>query len=393
MSHGELQDCFDLVPIRRPEDPCHYAFCLPNARAFARWPNFPAAARPEQGRAAAGRGIDAAHCEKSARGEALELASACDWGDTPHVTTSAQSLGASAILPGDLNGFSARQLAEREAWNSSVFGALDWRPAPCAPTRAIDWVAATDTTGAPCHVPADYVHVGRRSPGDADAVCLATTSGCATGPTLQEAKAGALLECVERDAIGRWWYGQTPKPRLDLNAMHLPAPLRHYLGTRPRHVTLLDLTTARIGLPVIAAASSAADGTGVALGFGADFAAGRAAVSAVVEMLQTEIGLDQRARQNDPLHDIWMRDMHLDRLPMADRASEPAAAPARTLAELVARLTTLGHRVAFIDLTRPEFGVPACRAVVPGFWSDKPRFAGLERAGHTDPDQVLPLLV
>ncbi len=392
VNQGDLKDNFDLIPIERPGDPCSYAFCIPNQQAYARWPKFPAAARPTSGRAAAGRGLDPVQCEASALGEAIELASVCAWGDETLVTATLHELGPAALSPVDVNGFSARQLAERSQWNASPFAALDWRPPPFDATHPIDWMPATLSTGARCFVPADFVLVGRRQKNDAMAVSLATTSGCACGPTPDAARLRALLEVIERDAVGQWWYRPRPRPRIPLDMLDLPPALARYIEVRTRRTILLDLTT-ELGVPVTAAVSCQPDGKGIALGFGCapnPVCAGR---SAVTELFQTEIGLSQRAEQGDPLLDIWQHEATFDTLPVSDAVTPPADPAPGDLDALIARLMRYVKTCAFVDLTRPQFGRHVFRAVVPGMWSDKPRLAGFERLGTPEPRHFLPLLV
>ncbi len=385
-------DQFDIIPVTRDGDPCHYAFCLPNRRAYESWPDFPSAARPEHGRAAAGRGLSPAQCRASALGEAVELACACAWGDEPLITASQDELGASALGPKELGGFSAQQMAEREAWNASPLGAIDWLPAPYDTSRPIAWVPGAYALGGPCFIPADHVLVGRREPGDPEAVAIATTAGCAAAATLQAARTRALLELVERDAVGQWWYRRLRRPAIGIAALDLPDPVLRYLGDRKRQTLMLDLTT-EFGVPVIAGCSFLPDGSSVALGFGCDFALHRAGCSAVVEMFQTEIGLEQRAQQGDPLRAIWDREVRRDTLPVAPLPEGNGQERIDHFDGLVARLAARGKTCAFVDLTRPGFDAHVVRAIIPGLWSDKPRLAGFERLGQPAPPRVLPLLV
>ncbi|MFC6585141.1 YcaO-like family protein [Sulfitobacter aestuariivivens] len=392
MNYAELTRCFDLLSVTPAEGPGRFAFCVPNANAYARWPDYPVPARPESGRAASGRGLTAEQCRASALGEAVELASACVWGDEPLVTASPDALGASAVSPVTLNGFSDGQIATRDVWNAGPYGALDWRSRAVDTAAPIDWMVAITCDGTRCHVPADYVLVGRREKGDAGAIAIATTSGCASAATLEEAKRAALLELIERDAVGRWWYGRVPRPEVPVAEFAVPGDVSAYLSGRARQTLLLDLTT-HIGVPVIAALSHAADGRDLGLGFGCHPNPSDAARSAITELFQTEIGLQQRAGQGDPLHRIWVETATVSKVPLAQvRAATPTAIPG-DLSELTLRLARQGLTTAFVDLTRVAFDVPVVRAIVPGLWTDKPRFAGLRSAGIPEPDKFLPLLV
>ncbi|MGB3243807.1 MAG: YcaO-like family protein [Sulfitobacter sp.] len=392
MNHRELEDHFDLIPVERAGDPCHYAFCVPNQRAYARWPAFPIAARPHSGRAAAGRGVDTAQCKASAFGEAFELASACAWGDEALISATEREIGPNALSPEALNGFSSRQIANRAAWNASPFAKLDWCPPPLDAPQPIDWMSASLLSGKTCFVPADFVLVGRKNPGDASAVSIATTSGCASGETADAARLRALLELIERDAVGQWWYRQIPRPQVPFQCLNLPDEISAYLAQRERQTVILNLTS-ELCVPVFAALSYEPDGTALAVGFGCDPSLFRAGCSAVTELFQTEIGLSQRQHQDDPLLEIWLRDATRDNLPISHAPAITTDSPTSGLEDLVESLTKQGKVCAFVDLSRPEFGTHVFRAIVPGMWSDKPRFAGFERMGMAEPRHFLPLLV
>ncbi|MEO9780456.1 MAG: YcaO-like family protein [Sedimentitalea sp.] len=392
LTYCELIEHFDVIPVRRDHDPCHFAFCIPNQKAYARWPGYPRAARPDSGRAAAGRGASAAQCNASAIGEAIELASACEWGDEPLIRATVNELGTKAISPDLMNGFSSRQMKDREAWNASPFAAVDWRPPPFDASRPIDWLQASTASGETCFVPADLVLVGRREPGDPSAVSIATTSGCASAATPDAARQRALLEVIERDAVGQWWYRQAPRPEIPLNSLDLPAAISRYIEDRTRKTMALDLTT-ELGVPVVAALSFQPNGRELALGFGCNLSPASAGRSAVVELFQTEIGLDQRRRQNDPLAEVWMREATRDSLTISGTVETMTVMPSCDCNNLVTRLAQHGKTCAFVDLSRKGFGLHVFRAIMPEMWSDKPRFAGFERAGVSAPQNMLPLLV
>ncbi len=390
MTYRELSTCFDLLPVTRAGDPCHYAFCLPNQQALARWPDFPAVARPSAGRVAAGRGVDADQCAASALGEAVELASACVWGDEALVQASLADLGDTAWTPKVLLGFSDAQMQAREVWNASPFGGLDWRPEPLEAQDKIDWMVAITPEGDRVHVPADFALVGRREEGDAQAVALGTTSGCAAAETIAQARLRALLEVIERDAIGRWWYGGATARTVPIEALDLPGPVADFVAKRSRVTQVVALQG--LGGTVLAAVSWTENGQEMALGFGCALDVASAGVSAIVELFQIEIGLEQRARAQDPLLTIWLQNAGPKILPPVEDGTVPEP-DEKDLDSVLASLARAGKRCAFLDLTRPAFGVPVVRAIVPGMWSDKPRYAGFERQGRPAPEDRLPLLV
>ena len=116
--------------------------------------------------------------------------------------------------------------------------------------------------------------------------------GCAAGPSPEAARLHALLELVERDAAALWWRGGHRGRPVALEdpaaaaAVALLAVLRR--GRPGRHSWLLDLTT-DLGVPVMAALSTAADGRGFCCGLAARPGRAAAARAAVREMAQGEL--------------------------------------------------------------------------------------------------------
>lgn len=370
----DLAPYFDRLDVTPSGHIGHFAFVIPNDAASSRWPDYPIAARIESGRAASGRGLSAAECLTSGLGEAIELASACEWKDDELLQASLRDLGPAAIAPDVLLGFSKHQVARRSAWNASMLAGIDWIPPDLASDRRIDWVKVTGATSEPRFVPADLVHIGRVG-SDPEAIGVATTAGCAAGRTHAAARFHALLELIERDSVGTWWYGGRLCPLLRTTGDLVPIDVTRSVAQRGRRITLYNLTS-DIGVPVVVAVSFDSDGSHVALGFAARPTLASAARDAVVEMLQTEIAIDQRLRQADQLAQYWVRSIRYGEFPLVEIWSESTSgAPAAEL-DLnwcIESLGMLGHDVFFADLTRPSLGIPAYRAIVPGLCSDKPR--------------------
>jgi ribosomal protein S12 methylthiotransferase accessory factor len=371
---------FEAIDLPEGAGPVHVAVALPGERLRA-LPGFPAAAAPEAGRMASGRGLSAGAALRSALGEAAELVSACAWGDEPLVTATLAELGPAALAPAALTGFSDRQIAGREAWNAR-YGGFDWRPPPFEPSRPIAWMAVASALGGPpAYAPADVVLIGRREAGDAEAVAVADSSGCAAGETAEAARLAAVLELIERDAAGRWWYGGRHRPPVLPEAAGLPAGLAGFLAGRPRRTVLFDLTT-DLAVPVVAAVSAEAGGRDVALGFAARLEAPAAATAAVTEMLQMEVALAAARELGRAATDWWTwRRRVTMALPPLDAAFRLAAVPLASpppLGGLVAVLEALaraGVPLWTVDLTRPAIGVPVVRALSTALCHLKPRFA------------------
>lgn len=388
---------FEVVDLPETGGPVRCAVALPGEGLRA-LPGFPVAATPEAGRLASGRGLTVAAARRSALGEAAELVSACAWGDETVVTATMAAIGPAAISPAALTGFTAQQLAGRDAWNARHDG-FDWRPPPFDESQAIGWMEVTDVYGGPpAFVPADAVLVGRREAGDADAVAIGDSSGCAAGETVEAATLAAVLELLERDATGRWWYGGRRRPPVVPQAAELPAALSGFLTERARRTVVFDITT-DIGIPVVAAVSAEADGRDVALGFAARLETSAAATSAATEMLQMEVALEAARELGRDAADwwTWRRRVTMALPPLDAAARLPAARLAggrrdggRSHDGLGAVLEAL-DRAAIplwtVELTRPAIGVPVVRALSTALCHAKPRFARW-RLGSADPRDV-----
>ena len=212
----------------------------------------------------------------------------------------------------------------------------------------------------------------------------ANSTGCAVGADLDAALAGAVWECVERDAVALWWHGGKPGAGLPLEVIDTHQPrLFWWLHQRARRTILLDVTT-DIGLPVVVAVSSELDGMCVAIGSAARPVLADAALAAVTEMVQTETGMDLAREAGDPEVLDWIAHASTRRQPQFQPAGPSVTADAqeRGLTPLLTRLAALGHRVLAVDLTLPDDPLPTIRALVPGLCAmrgqiDVPRFARL----------------
>lgn len=215
----------------------------------------------------------------------------------------------------------------------------------------------------------------------------ANSTGCAAGRDRDAALATALWECVERDAVALWWHGMRPPGALALELIDAPQPrLFWWLHQRARRTQLLDLTS-DIGLPVVAAVSSEMDGRIVATGTAARPKLADAALAAVTEMVQTEVGMELAHAAGDPEVLDWIGQASTRDQPqfrpgsgMADRAGMGHAGLGH--AALLQRLDGLGHRALGVDLTLPGDPLSTVRVIVPGLCAmqgriDTPRFARL----------------
>jgi len=383
-------ELFDLVDLPGA-GPVHLAIAFPSGRLRA-MPAFPPAALPESGRIAAGRGLTVEACHRSSLGEAAELASCCDWGDHALVSGTDKEIGPAALLPEALNGFTAEQLRRRGRWNDR-HAALDWRPPPRDRAVRLDWVAVADGYGgADRYAPADFVFIGRREAGDERAVAIGDSNGCAAGPDTETAKAAAVLELIERDATGLWWYGRQRRPKLGVGVIEGVGHITDWLAERGRRTWVIDITS-DLPVPVAAAVSAEVDGRDVALGFAARADWNSAAIAALSEMLQMEVSLDaaralggQAGAWADWRRTVCMTTPPLDAATDSPRAAAALPAPLGGLPQILEGCAKGGVDLWFVDMTRPAIGSPVCRALSTTLCHWRPRFLRQRlRIGDTQP--------
>jgi ribosomal protein S12 methylthiotransferase accessory factor len=203
-------------------------------------------------------------------------------------------------------------------------------------------------------------------------------TGTAAGVSMEAATQHAVLELIERDALGLWWKGGRRGLAVDGEraefALTIGALRR---GRADRETWLLDITT-DLAVPCVVAVSCAADGGEFAFGAAARLTLADAARTALLELCQLELALHvvQRKARERGAEALNAADReHLARAttidaktcpllqPIAERG-EAAAEPA-DLTEIVARATKLGVEFHRADITRNPPGVAAVRVVAP----------------------------
>lgn len=374
---GEL---FNVINLPVADVPVRFAIAVPS-NALLQLPMMPRAAMPQTGRLASGRGLSIDDCRASCLGEAAELFSCCSWGDEPLITATVDEIGPAAMTPESLNGFSPDQIVARAGWNKENTG-FDWRPPIRDKSAALDWLRVEDAFGGDgTFIPADVAFIGRKVAGEEGAVTIGDSSGCAAGPTANAAKLAAILELVERDATGRWWYGRRQRPIIDPSCLSGIDALVGWLSDRERRTRLFDITS-DIDVPVIAAVSAEPDGKDVSVGFAAGKSLQSAATAALTEMLQMEISLGASQALGDKAgawsrwrEKVSMKTRPLNLAPIQHVApSLPHPTVERDLSDVLDALARRGIDLWFAEMTRPEIGIPVFRAVSTLLCHYKPRF-------------------
>jgi ribosomal protein S12 methylthiotransferase accessory factor len=333
---------------------------------------------------AMGKGVTIAGSQAGALAEALERQSMVWQGDET-VRVARMDEFERAIHPHDIQLFSAAQMAAVE---------LDGPP-----THRFHYVPRTfqldqEHVWSPVRGIADdrrawipsaiaYLGVPQTGPGS----LRGCSNGVAAGNSVDEALLQGLLELVERDSVALWWYSRAHRPGIDLDASDDPrvraalAPLR----ARGRDVWVLDITS-DLGIPAMAALTSAPDGGRVLMGFGAHVDPVIAVVRALTEVCQSESGISDWNAEITPegvpeIEGEWLAAVTTTTDPwLAPHGSAPLARAStldlhESLDAVLAALSKAGLEAWWMDLTRRDIGLPVVRTVVPGlrhFWN---RFA------------------
>jgi ribosomal protein S12 methylthiotransferase accessory factor YcaO len=190
-----------------------------------------------------------------------------------------------------------------------------------------------------------------------------SSTGYAAGATMDDAIQSAFLECVERDAIARWYLGEHRPAAIEANA-GIDAILGRAGRTGPRNVQFADLSPpGALARTVVAISTDEVIGT--AFGFGAAFLLQDACAKALLELCQGEIGLLMIARKRREAGDGSLVDKEHEAIARA-MAYRPGHGrldfgPAQADVERSVDFTTL---IRWADAKRTD--IIAYRLTVPG---------------------------
>ena len=263
---------------------------------------------------------------------------------------------------------------------------------PFDAAAAIAWVEGYDLLREePCWVPAEIVHTDYTQP--LDGYFLAGSNGLASGNHLIEALLAAICELIERDAVALWLAAgirAQASRSLDLASIDDSAcrVLTAKYGAAGIAVRVWNLTT-DIGIPAFLCQirePSPDEPRRLQRFHGSGCHPDRAVAlaRALTEAAQTRLTYIAGIRDDllpEEYHepaDAAIADALLDALAQqGDRTPyttvpDLAAEDLRDdLHRLLRRLGAAGaSRVIAIDLTRPEFGIPVARVVIPGLEGD-----------------------
>ncbi|MEU3647185.1 TOMM precursor leader peptide-binding protein [Lentzea sp. NPDC034063] len=336
-----------------------------------------------------GKGMTPLDAEVGALCEAVERRSGAFFGEEARVSGSYASLGDLAIHPLTVQQYDQRQFEGREEWNAS-HSMFQHVTTPFDENEVMDWTPLWSLTDQRHKfLPTGMLYFGAPCPPSV----TSDSNGCAAGSSLEDAVLQGLLELVERDAVGIWWYNRTPVPGVDLDSFHdrWIDELRDVHANLGREVWLLDVT-ADLGVPTMVAVSRRTDGgprEDIMFGCGAHLdprTAARRALTELNQCMPSLCGQVDLARFDVDLRH-WLETARLADHPwLAPDPGEPArdvfhhgyvhrADLTEDIRAIQDTLEAKGMELLVLDQTRPDIGLPVVRVVVPGlrhFWS---RFA------------------
>lgn len=314
----------------------------------------------------AGKGMTWQQSRVSCVAEAIERYSACFQGREPRIRATYNELGAAAVHPSHLLGFSECQHSHR---NGS--GRI---PEPYDHDAQIDWVACWSLScNALRYLPAAYCYLDYPNVNDRR-FCVSDSNGCAGGNTIEEAILQGFLELVERDAIAIWWYNRLPRPGRDLASYGDPRLPRaaQRLREQGRDLQLLDIST-DLGIPTFAAVCSGDEGRSIQVGFGAHLEERLAASRAVSEVHQTMLWARTTASPEITLEkQPQLRPHSIASSPVTPTPLSAGLGDDVTFCIEVLRRQGLDMIVS--NLTRPDIDFPVVRVTVPGLRHHQPRY-------------------
>lgn len=218
--------------------------------------------------------------------------------------------------------------------------------------------------------PAGSVYLG--CPYPSEEMCqYVDTTGCAAASEKDAAILHGLFELIERDAIAIWWYNKVRRPGIEISRLRSPwvVELHRFFKQQERSLEVLDITD-DLGVPTYVAVSADSEGRDIFFGGGCSLCGVCAASKALSELLQlwywNQIVTPDLDRQR------WLSTGSLDSHPylralgVNDSPQSRKLETSAALSECTSRVNEVGIEVYWVDLTRPELGIPAVRVIAPG---------------------------
>jgi YcaO-like protein with predicted kinase domain len=259
------------------------------------------------------------------------------------------------------------------------------------PNLRILWCAGHDLlNGEDVLVPYEMVHTNYTTPlPDGHGCFTASSNGLASGNTLIEAISQGICEVIERDAVALWQAGREKRAggnRLNLKTINDPT-CRRIIAKFDRaglFVAVWDVTTdvkiAGFVCFIVPRDDSSTWHRAVAAGYGCHPCRGIALLRALTEAAQTRLTVISGVR--DDFRGETYEELLDPEVVRSKRELITRSVPRRRFADIPTRnnrtfegdvawelrcLRRAGvRRVIVIDLTKPEFGLPVVRVIIPG---------------------------
>lgn len=334
-----------------------------------------------------GKGKNHAQAKVGALCEALERYSCTSTDDDDILFETYAALGENAIHPCSCMLYSEAQYKNRDTLNEQCLKHYFLIPAAFDEHEQMEWVRLENLNGGSHkYLPASYCLYNFSRASLAERPCYADSNGCAAGNTLEEAILQGLMELVERDSVAIWWYNMLRRPQVDLHSFRNPylERLTAYHEGIGRTLYALDLTF-DLGIPCFAGVSHE-NGKRIMIGFGAHTDPNVAMERAMVEVNQFFPTLNMGGPKADKAIVDWLDTATLENQPYL--VPEPGAKKSyadyhfldsngivKSVNFCLDRLQRKNLEAYYMDMTRPDIGLPVVRVVVPGlrhFWK---RFA------------------
>jgi YcaO-like protein with predicted kinase domain len=269
------------------------------------------------------------------------------------------------------------------------------------------WIEGRDLTdGHSTWLPYECVHASASSPAPTGSGCFSSTSnGLASGNHMLEAILHGICEVVERDAVTVWGLssqGNRNRSRLDLNSVD-DASSRDVINRCEKAgnaVAVWD-TTSDVGLPVFLCRIVERENESVYSsrsfsGMGCHTSREIALLRALTEAAQSRLTYISGSRDDLYRHEyesvpdsdavLLAEVLTVPQVQLRDYQDVPSYnhdSFDEDIRAAVERLSATGSEsVIAVDLTRPEFGIPVVRIVVPGLEGPdgEPEYVPGERA-------------
>jgi thiazole/oxazole-forming peptide maturase SagD family component len=326
---------------------------------------------------ASGKGSTEQQARLSAIGEAVERYALAFQGYEITRIASLADFREAAIHPNALMNFSAQQLGAGEKKQRSP------TPAILPPEENIHWTPLVSMhSGNPVWLPTSLCYF--RTPYQEDArYTVFDSNGVAAGASLREAAVNGILEVIERDAVGIWWYNMPLLPCTVLehvNDNYIDGMIKAYRGMGFSLVSYE--VTSDVNIPVFV--SSAVDAQensnhSMQFGFGCGFSRLTALKRSLTELNQKLPTLLRRTcdepnfeKKTPSFLTQFVHHCREDQTSNADGEPKSIECALQRLLDVV---SAKGMEVLLLDLSRPDVEMAVARAVIVGMRQIYPRFA------------------